>query len=234
MSEQMGLSRATNSGGESLRTGQPTPYGNMQTCALSAGFSLVELLVVVSVMLIVAAFALPTLTTTLDAYRVRSTLGSASNVAQMCRTQAVKQNVSQRVHFVTTSNRVVLFVTRWDDVTSVLKPVYGDPLLSTQFWFPDHFSIPGAPGGAGAPPLLTSLQMWGTNVVLTNVNVDAYFNARGMPCLPNAVTGVCDLTNGYVYYYRYQGGGSTRWSATSISPAGRIQSWFWNGTSWGN
>ena len=199
--------------------------------AVSAGFSLIELMVVMAIILVISAFAIPTLSTTMDGIRLRGATGSATNIAQRCRMQAAKRNLYQRLHFATVGNRVVLFVT--DGTDAAAAPLTTDNKLWAQLWFSGEFSIPGAPTGAGAPPQLTSTQMWGT-ATAPNVNVDPYFNARGLPCLPNAVTGVCGPTIGFVYYYRYRSGGRTRWAANSISPAGRIESWIWNGTGWGN
>jgi type II secretory pathway pseudopilin PulG len=200
----------------------------------SAGFSIIELLMVVAVMLVVTALALPTFTTTMDAYRLHGTLSSVANLTQRCRIQAIKKDLTQHLHFATVNNRAVSYVTDSNDLLSVLGPTVGDPKLSGQVWFPEQFSLATVPAGNGAPPQLTGAFMWGTAL---NPNVspqDPYFNSRGMPCLPDPVTGVCNPTTGFVYYYRYRRGGTTRWAASSISPAGRIQSWFWNGNSWGN
>jgi prepilin-type N-terminal cleavage/methylation domain-containing protein len=199
-----------------------------------AGFSLVELLVVVAVMLVVAALSVPTLTTTLDSFRMRGTLSSLANLAQRSRTQAIKKNLSQHVHFATVNKRAVAFVTDINDGISVVAPVYPDPQLSDQVWLPSEFSLSATPTGSGAPTPLTGFSMWGTALIPNAAPQDPYFNSRGMPCLPDPVTGVCSPTTGFLYYFRYQGSGPVRWAATSISPAGRIQSWFWNGTSWGN
>ncbi len=199
------------------------------TRSCSTGFSLIELLVVVAIVLVFAAFAIPTMTTTIDGIRLRGELGEASNIVQRCRVQAIKRDLSQRLHFSTVGNRVVLFVT--DSADAAVAPLATDPQLWAQFWLPSQFSIPGVPSGAGAPSALTSSGMWGTTLPL-NVNVDPYFNSRGLPCL--LVGGACNASGGFVYYYRYRNAGRTRWAATSISPAGRIQSWFWNGTAWGN
>src|SRR6266496_1721974 len=197
----------------------------------SAGFSLVELMVVMAIVLVVSAFAIPTLTTTMDGIRLRGALGSASNIAQRCRMQAVKRNTPQRLHFSTVGSSVALYVT--DSTDAAVAPNPGDPQLWAQYWLGSQFSIPGAPAGAGAPPVLTNTLMWGTSTVTLNVNTDPYFNSRGIPCQPQAGAG-CINTGGFVYYYRYQNAGRIRWAATSISPAGRIQSWIWNGTAWGN
>jgi prepilin-type N-terminal cleavage/methylation domain-containing protein len=199
---------------------------------VSAGFSLVELLVVMAIILVIGAFAIPTLTTTMDGVRLRGTVGSASNIVQKCRMVAIKKDLTQRLHFSAVGTETVAWVTDANDVTAAPSPA--DKKLSAQYWLPLEFSIPGAPTGAGAPPQLTGVTMWGTALPNINVNVDPYFNARGLPCLPDPVTGVCNPTNGFVYYYRYRNGGRTRWAATSISPAGRVQSWIWNGTAWGN
>jgi len=205
--------------------------GSCEGVAASAGFSLLELLIVLGVALVISAFAIPTMVTTLDDFKLRGAMGSASGISQRCRTVAIKKDLSQRLHFSTVGNRVVLFVT--DGTDAAAAPLPADKQLSAQVWLPNQLSIPGAPAGAGAPTLLTGTIMWGT-VLVPNVNVDPYFNSRGLPCLPDPITGVCNPTTGFVHYFRYDNAGRTRWTATSISPAGRIQSWFWNGVSWGN
>jgi prepilin-type N-terminal cleavage/methylation domain-containing protein len=196
---------------------------------VGAGFSLVELMIVLAIALVVSAFAIPTLTTTMDGVRLRGSTGSATNIAQRCRMQAAKRNLYQRLHFSTCGNRVVLFVT--DGTDAAACPAAAGNSLSSQIWLGPEFSIPGVPAGAGAPPQLTSAQMWGT-ATAPNVNIDPYFNARGLPCLK--VGAVCNSTTGFVYYYRYRSGARIRWAANSISPAGRIESWIWNGNAWGN
>jgi prepilin-type N-terminal cleavage/methylation domain-containing protein len=205
--------------------------GMSEGLAASSGFSLLELLIVLGIALVISAFAIPTMVTTLDAFKIRGAMGSAAGISQRCRTIAIKKDLSQRLHFATVGNRVVLFVT--DGTDAAVAPLTTDKLLSAQVWVPNQFSIPGPPAGPGAPTLLTGTIMWGT-VLVPNVNVDPYFNSRGLPCLPDPITGVCNPTTGFVYYFRYTSAGRNKWAATSISPAGRIQSWFWNGVSWGN
>lgn len=204
---------------------------NPRSMALrSAGFTIIELVVVVAIMLIVMAIAVPTMTSTVDSFRVRGSMNEVANMALRSRMSAIKRDTSQRLHIRSVNGTLVAFITDQNDAN--VKPVVGDTQLSGQYWFPPQFNTPGPPTGAGAPPQMTALFMWGS-AIAPSVNVDPYFNTRGLPCLPNA-GGVCVPTNGFVYYVRYLRAGNIRWAALSISPAGRVQSWFWNGGSWGN
>jgi len=198
------------------------------------GFSLVELLVVLAVMLILVAFAIPIASTTVDTFRLRGSLGSTSNLLQRCRMQAARQNVTQRMHFTTdaATNRVVAFVTPASDTNSSTTQLKTDPNVVEQYWFPSQFSLSGAP--SGTPAALTGQAMWNTSITVTNVNRDLYFDSRGLPCDYNTSTSACPATNGFVQYFNYTSGRGTRWAAVSLSPAGRIQSWFYDGGNWGN
>ena len=197
--------------------------------AAAAGFSLIEILVVLGIIMIIAAVATPYMTKTLDTYRLRDTMNGVASIAQRSRTVALKQNTTQRLHVTKVNGRVVVFVTDASD--PAVQPITGDPQLYAQFSLPLQFDTPGLP--AGGPTQLTANSMWGSNFVLNNVNVDPYFNSRGMPCTQNA-GGPCTPTNGFVYYFSYNAGGVLRWAALSISPAARVQMWFWNGNAWGN
>jgi prepilin-type N-terminal cleavage/methylation domain-containing protein len=193
------------------------------------GFTIIELLVVLAIGLIMAAMAVPLVRTTMDDYHVRDAMVNAANFTQKVRTYAIQQDVTQRLHYLTVNGQPVLFAE--NAANTPAKPASTDP----QLWLSTQFSIVGAPAGPGAPPQLSGTTMWGSTIT-PNINTDAYFNSRGLPCTPAPITNVCNVTGGFVYYFQYQSGGTTRWVASSISPAGRIESWFWNGSSasWGN
>ena len=188
------------------------------------GFSLIELLVVMAVLLIVGAIAAPTVATTIDAYRLRGTLTSVSGLAQRCRLLALKKNSTSHMVVTTNGGVVVMYCKEINDTSSLSA---SDPQieLSTQF------STPGLPTGGATQ--LDANTMWGSSGSTFNENSDPYFNSRGLPCNAVSVGTACTTVTGYVYYLKYTRG-SPRWAALSISPASRIQSWFWNGSSWGN
>src|SRR5581483_190227 len=188
------------------------------------GFSLLELLVVLAIAMVVMAISVPTMIKVIDTSRLRGSLSEVSNLAQACRTQAVKTNAAERLHFTTSGGKVVLFVT--PSTSTATAPLPGDP---RQLTLSNKFSIAAAPSGAGAPPQLTGMTMWGSSLN-PQAGVDPYFNSRGLPCYPAA--GVCSATPGFVYYFKYSASSGTRWAAVGISPAGRIKTWLWDGTVW--
>jgi prepilin-type N-terminal cleavage/methylation domain-containing protein len=202
-----------------------SPLGVPSRPSSHMGFSLIELLVVLAIMLIVAAFAVPTTMKVIDGARIRGTMGNVSNLAQRCRMQAIKRNTTQWLHFRTISGRVTLFVT--DSTSTATGPAPTDIQLD----LPNQFVIAAAPTSNPAP--LTATAMWGSSIT-PNVSVDPYFNSRGLPCLPDITTGACTTTVGYVNYFTYRSGGNTRWVAVGISPAGRVKAWYWYGSQWGD
>ena len=191
----------------------------------SRGFSLVELLVVIAVCLIVMAFATPITLNTMDAYKLRWGLTNATGLVQRCRLEALKKNTSEHIFASTSGNNVILFCKPITDPSTTVQQT--DP----QVLLPSQFSTPGLP--SGGPTQLTATMMWGSSGSTFNVNSDPYFNSRGLPCDAVSAGSACTNVTGYVYYFKYTSR-TPRWTALSISPAGRIQNWYWTGAGWGN
>src|SRR5260370_37848281 len=66
------------------------------------GFSLVEMVIVMAVILIVIAIALPTMKTVIDAYRLDASGHAVASLLQQTRIQAVKTNTPYYAQFDTT------------------------------------------------------------------------------------------------------------------------------------
>ena len=63
----------------------------------------------------------------------------------------------------------------------------------------------------------------------------ATFGPRGLPCTPIALTGgsVCDSAGGPTAYWTFlKNTNSGGWQAVTITPAGRIGKWFYDGLVW--
>jgi prepilin-type N-terminal cleavage/methylation domain-containing protein len=190
-----------------------------------AGFSLPEILVVVMIILCITAVALPNTMHMVANYRARGTMGGMSGTIQECRSLAISKNQRIAMHFGLTGGETVAYLqyaTEAPDYSKALKQMAaggGVVMYRT------------LPGGAGAPSDLTASPLWTTTAV--SKSSDISFNSRGLPCWDDS--GVCSTGYGFLYYFTYQPPfGSNGWTAISVSPAGRIKTWLWDGSKWIN
>ena len=184
-----------------------------------AGFSLLELMVVVGVAMAISAIAIPSMTTAIANARLRASMSSLSGLLQNSRMVAVKENKTMSTHFTIRANGLVGYVKNAADTSEVATSDF-------QIEMAAPISKLITPSGAGAPAGVTSAVLG-----YTAQTGDPSFNSRGIPCVYSA--GTCATNNGFAYYFkdsRISGPGA--WAAISVSPAGRIKRWFWNGSDW--
>jgi prepilin-type N-terminal cleavage/methylation domain-containing protein len=186
--------------------------------AFKNGFSLIELLIVLGIILALIAIGVPSMATIISNARLSGGVTNLSGLLQNCRMMAVKENKIKSAHFTVLGNGPVAYVKNAADTSSLetndVQVQLGAPL--TKFT---------TPTGTNAPPELTS-----TELSFTAVTSDPSFNSRGLPC--EYSSGVC-TSKGFVYYFKdTRPLGASRWAAVSISPAGRIKRWFWSGSHW--
>lgn len=186
------------------------------------GFSLIELLVVMSIALVVAAFAVPYMVTVTANVRLRSAMTSMAGLMQDSRSLAIKNNQLMTTRFSVLGNGPVAYL---KVASSTAARNSKDPQV--QLGAPVTF-VRDVSGITGAPTALdNSILSFGPNTT-----DDPTFNPRGLPCL--YASGTCTSSVGFVYYFTdTRSLGKNGWAAVSVSPAGRIKVWFWNGTSWG-
>ncbi len=186
------------------------------------GFSLLEMTVVVSILLVVSAILAPTMMTVIANARLRSGATSLSGILQSCRMIAVKTNRTESVHYTVISHGPLAYVK--DATVSSPSVASTDP----QVELGAPVSLVSSLSGPGAPSVTLDSIMG-----ITLLTGDASFNPRGSPC--SYSSGNCTPDVGFVYYLTdTRPLGQSGWAAVTISPAGRIQKWFWNGYAWGN
>jgi prepilin-type N-terminal cleavage/methylation domain-containing protein len=203
------------------------------------GFSLLELLVVVGIILVAAAMAVPTIRHVMDSVRLREAGTDYSGILQRGRSSAVADN---RYY-------------------SVLTTVQGGVLMAFVDTFPRFANGNSGNGTYDLAQREPSVSL-GTRVTVDNVNAPAQqnlqnqvvpansgvvltsttpsavtFTARGLPCIvtagpsPGSSTCFATATNpvAYATFLRSTGGA---WEAVTVTPAGRINTWMYNGTTW--
>jgi prepilin-type N-terminal cleavage/methylation domain-containing protein len=185
---------------------------------VQAGFSVPEMLIVVLIGLILTVIAVPGMANVIATARVRGNISTLSGIFQNCRMMAVKNNRTMTTRFNPASNGIMAYVKLASDGS-------GPTRTDTQVEMEAPITRYTDPTSVGGPAGLTV-----TTLGFTAQTGDASFNSRGLPC--QYVSPSC-TNKGFVYYFKVvRRGNDATWASVSISPAGRIRKWFWNGTSW--
>jgi Tfp pilus assembly protein FimT len=201
--------------------------------AQKAGFSLIELMIVVAVIMCICAVTIPSMLHSVAALRCRLTMSSLSGLIQQSRSYAIKRNKPVAVHFATVSGRSVAYI---QDAAATAS--LANAIDSKKFYLGNGISQMDTPSGTNAPPQLTGEVLWGSGTPSTG---DIAFNSRGLPCFINTANTppTCDMNDasgnapGYVLYFTYQPPfGQNGWSAISVSSAGRVKTWMASGAAW--
>lgn len=176
----------------------------------SQGFSLLEVVIVVAIVLIVSAIAIPAVQQVTDTYRLNSSGNAAASVLQQARLAAVKENQPYYVQF--TPGPAPNMITASPLETRAY--VSSDPTAMTAGnvvfaagALPDHSQLDLYLGGPPPP-----------------INVQIAFNARGMPCVsPAGPSFVC--AGPADFEWLMQSNASGNWEAVTVTSAGRVRAW---------
>lgn len=178
------------------------------------GFSLLELVTVVAIALIIAAFAIPVMMSTVNNIKLRYAAVNFSGLLQKARIEAVRKNTFYTVQ---QYNMPTGDVAYYVDLTKSATPTYaaGDPLVELG-------QVTVHPGtGSGAPNESSFVGSF-SFTMNTGASALAAFNARGLPCI--AAPPICPEAagQGFVYFLNRSG---NSWAAVVITPSGRVQVW---------
>lgn len=201
------------------RTALPMELKNMAS-KQSRGFSLLELMIVVCIILVLAAVTVPTVMTQVYAIRLRYSATDLSGLLQRARMEAVRKNAYYSLQTVAGTPQMAQVIDKNLAVVTTIPPVQMGQNVTVFF---------GA--GSGAPnegPFLTSLGF----TAASSTSVPS-FNARGLPCVAAAQTCYPAAGQGFAFFLSgASSASSVGWVAVTVTPSGRCQVWAYNGTSW--
>lgn len=195
----------------------------------SNGFSLLELLIVVSIALIAASMAMMSMQSAARSVRLFEAGTDYSNLLQNARIRAVKDD---KYYSVLTSLSSTAPPKGFVDLAGSGTYATGDP----EIVFPQGVTPMSFASGPALANLESQFLPSGANALAT-VNTGAAgptFSPRGLPCTPIAGLGgtsTCPSLTPTSYIVFLQNTQNNQWEAITVTPAGRIRQWTYDGTS---
>jgi prepilin-type N-terminal cleavage/methylation domain-containing protein len=185
------------------------------------GFSLLEMLIVVAILVTLAAITVPRVMNTISDIKMRYVAQNLSGLLQSARMQAVRKNTYYMVQPTTLASGDAAYYAH----VRGLAYASGDPVLPIGTGITIHIGT-----GSGAPNEGTIT--CGTGCTFNPGADDPSFNARGLPCI-GVVNGTSCPQNpglGYVMFVSKPSfTGSINWAAIVITASGHIQVWTCDG-----
>lgn len=209
----------------------------------NTGFSLLEMMIVVAIMLIVAAFAVPVAVNSIKMARIRGAESSYASILQMARTRAVNDDryYSVYIQAAAGNNPQMAYVDIYpqningssgNGPTGPYNPgPPADPMVT--------LSTEAVPKPQASAPNTANLFASFCSSCATAIikNTAPTWGPDGLPCAPITSAGgtglVCNSAGGPIAYVAFfQSSTNNEWDAVTISPAGRIKTWYYGGGIW--
>jgi prepilin-type N-terminal cleavage/methylation domain-containing protein len=187
------------------------------------GLSLTELVVVVAIVLVIAAIAVPNAVTAWYSAQLRASAAELSDYMQQARVLATRKNATYKLQYQTVSGLQQVYI---NDASGT---VIGTPIN-----LPRQFSMAsGAPTGSPQPTAYT-LSTDTTSGTPCDNTCTLAFSSRGLPCKYDSTTTPATCTTPAATYFVYYliNGRPNGWAAVLVTKAGRTKAMVWNGTSW--
>ena len=217
----------------------------MKNCANTGtskgGFSITELLVVLSLILLVTSLAVPSLMQAIRTARLRSAGSDLSGLLQVARIRAVRDDRYYSVYLIVTNGLQQEFVDIYPQNVNGASGSGGATLDSKDPSIALSSEVNPQPQGAAPNIANLAQQLLPTNpnnLVPTDASAALTpftFGPEGLPCKPVQIAGgtVCNSRGGSVAYWTFlQDNVTQSWEALTVTPAGRMQQWYYTNGAW--
>ena len=212
------------SAGNGRRHGYPRHHANCSDWRISKmrekGVSLLELMAVVAIIMTVAAMVFINAVTALENIRLSQSATSYANLIQQVRIRAVQDDTFYTVQTAPAAGAVP---------PSAFADLSGNGTNPIMYFFRSVNPMPYSSGPGLANLKSQFLPVTGQNTVNTTA-AGPTFGPRGLPCTPSV--GTCPYQTPTSYITFLQNSKTTKWEAITVTPAGRVRVWSYNGASW--
>ena len=196
----------------------------------SSGFSTLELVIVVAIILIAAAIAIPNAIQIWYNMELRATGNEVADLMQRARILAAKSNSYYTVCYSTSGGVQTVYLTQVT-LSSTSACTYSAGTSVSIDLARLISAASGAPTGTN-PSAYTSSIDTSSGTPCDNTCTLA-FSPRGLPCqFVTGTPGTCSTPAASYFVYYFQASSSNGWAAVAVSKAGRTQTYTWNGSSW--
>ncbi len=181
-----------------------------------SGFTLTELIVVVTIILVVTGLSIPNLTRAIDTYRIKGAAQTLASAYQDARLRATQKDTS---YLVLISPPGILPAQICIDLDGDGTCSAGDPVTT----FPTQVKVSNlgvpVPLGNQLPfPTIVTEEPGGPNNNLT-------WNAMGLPCQRASPIAPCTAVGWVQHLQLLRANGDVMYAAVTVSPTGRIKTW---------
>jgi prepilin-type N-terminal cleavage/methylation domain-containing protein len=196
-----------------------TPQGRAR------GFSLIELLIVVFVVLVIGAMVIPNVLLAVTNIKLRASAGDLSGLIQQARIRAAKNNATYAILYGTRNGAQIAYVDlNGNGAFDVVEPLVEFSGTTTP--------AAGAPSGSGGQPSPYVLAGDTGTGSYDNTSTLGY-TGRGLPCNYDTTTtpATCS-TPAAKYFVYYLTDARPGWAAVVVTKSGRCKIVTWNGAAW--
>jgi type II secretory pathway pseudopilin PulG len=198
----------------------------------TGGFSLIELLIVMFVVMVIAAIAIPNVLLAVSNIRLRASAGDLAGLMQQARIMAAKNNTPYVVLYGTLNGAQIAYIRDPRSAAGLGNFVTGEPMMEFS-----GTTVPasGAPSGSGGQP--TAYVLAGDTGTGSYDNTFTLgYTGRGLPCSYDTTTSPATCSTPaakyFVYYLTDTRVGGAGWAAVVMTKGGRAKIVTWNGGAW--
>lgn len=178
-----------------------------------AGFSMVELVISVCVMLILTALAIPSIMRSMRTYQLNSAAASVSDMLKFTRFEAVRRNT--QINFLMQANGPGWFVGADSNNNGTLDPIEKQQSIA------GYATL--LPAGTAPPPTAIRAALSGAALnTASGANGTVTFDARGAV---RQGIGAALAINPYVFYVGNAADPDSGYRAVVLLPSGSTQTW---------
>ena len=206
----------------------------------TSGFSLLEIVIVVFVILVVTAIAVPNVLLAVANVRLRASAGDLAGLMQQARILAARTNPQTPpvypIRYGVKNGRQIAYIdlnnsSDWSSSVTINGVTMSEPLIEFSGTVVPAAGAPSGSGGQPGPYVLAGDTVIGGSS-FDNTHTMAY-TPRGFPCdFSSPPTCTTPAVTYFVYYLTDTRVGGPGWSGVVVTKAGRTKVVNWNGSSW--